>query len=185
MRGLIGCFAVLGIVAMVIGLIGSLFLRGASIEERLIFAVCLAAVIFVAVLMLNARDRLRYLSNLRTIRRILLARDDVSEADFASCFPDTDPILLGQLRRAMSEFFSVPATKIHAADKFVLNSCVDLEPTFHSFLIAHIASERKLSPQWFIFHSASLADFGTFVKEIQRVLDGLDSSHGKPPNEVS
>ena len=180
MRGLtgaIGCSATLAAVAFVLGLIGSLFATMAGFGERLLMAGGLAATVFVAVLMLAVRDHMRCHAAFNAVRKMLTARDDVTEVDFLSRFPDLDRVLLGQIRQAVADSFNVPVAKIHPDDNPLRDfRCDALEPGFHSFVVYHILNVREVAPvrgQLFTFTSSSLSGFGDLATEIQRILDDL------------
>ncbi len=181
--GLVGCAAMIAAVAFVLGLIGSLFATTANFGERLLIAAGVAAVAFVAALMLFIRDYASRTAAIRAVRRMLLARSDVSDADFSSHFPEVDPTFLGQIRQAVSGAFRVPAAKIHPGDNLRRTfRCDVLEPEFHSIVIFDILKTRKVTPapgQLFAFHSSALNSFGDLAKEIQRILDGFDSGGDK------
>jgi hypothetical protein len=176
--GLVGCATVIAVAAFVCGLIGSLFATGASFGERMLIAVGVAAMAFAAAVILNVRDHVRYKATVRAVRRTLLARDDVAEADFLSHFPEIYPTLLGQIRQAISDYFQVPVGKIHPGDSLRSNfQCEKLEPMFQFFVVYHVFNARKVAPargQPFVFNPGGLSGFGDLTKEIQRIMDGLD-----------
>ena len=175
MRVAIVLATIIAAIAFVFGLIGSLFATGASFAERIMLAAMPAAMAFAAALALFARDHWRYASVVRAVRQVLLARDDVTDAEFSSYFPDSDSVLLGQIRQAVSVFFDVPAAKIHPTDDLRRDlRCDKLEPSLHSFVVYHVLNARSIAPQSFVFHTIALNGFGDLVKEIQRVLDGFD-----------
>jgi hypothetical protein len=183
MAGLAGCATIVAVVAFVFGLIGSLFATTATLRERLLIAVGVAVIGFAAALILGTRDHTHRAATFRRVRRMLLARNDVTESDFSSHFPEVDPTLLGQIRNAVSEAFRVPAAKIHPGDNLRCNfRCDVLEPGFHLFVVCHVLNARKVTPaprQLFTFHSAALNGFGDLVKEIRRILDDFASCGAK------
>ncbi len=172
---MIGCAGMIAAVAFVFGIIGSLFATEADIGERLMIAVMPAAIAFVAALILFARDHARHTSTMRPVRQVLLARQDVNDHDFFAHFPDADSTLITQTRQAISQFFDVPAQKIHPTDDLRNDFQFDtLEPSFHSFVVYHVLDVRNVAPQPFTFNTGDLTDVGDLAKEIQRVLDGFD-----------
>jgi hypothetical protein len=176
---LTGCATIIAAVAFVLGLIGSLFAASASLTERLLMAAGVAAIAFIAALQLGIQDHVRHAATIRAIRRRLLARDDVTDKDFLSRFPESDPVLLLQIRQAVSEAFRVPTAKVHPGDNLHCNyRCDVLEPGFHSFVVRHVLKARSVAPspgQLFTFHSAALSGFGDLAKEVRRILDGFAS----------
>ena len=181
--GLLGCATMIAIAAFVVGLIGSLFAATASPGERLLIAVGVAATAFVAALILAVRDFSRHRSTVKAVRRMLLARKDIAEADFASHFPDIDPALLGQIRQVIADFFHVPATKVHPGDNPRGHlQCDILEPSFHTFITYHTFYARKVvaNPGRIItFNSSALNSLKDLINELQRILDSFDSGRAK------
>jgi hypothetical protein len=172
--GMIGCAGMIAAVALILGIIASLFSTEAPFPERLTIAIGPAGMAFVAALLLLTRDRARHVSAVKAVRQMLLAREDVSEAKFMAHFPDADPTLIAQTRQAVSKFFDVPAQKIHPTDDLRSNLQFDaLEPGFHSFVVYQVLADRNVAPQPFWFKSGGLRDIGDLAKEIQRVLDGF------------
>lgn len=174
---MIGCAGVIGAVAFLFGMIGSLFATEATFAERMMMALMVAGMAFIAALLLCLRDEAQDWATRRSVRRMLLDRQDVSDAEFVKHFRDTDPTLIAQTRRAVAEFFNVPVQKIHPTDTLRNDLKVDtLEPGFHSFVIFHVLGARNVEPQRFVFHTGDLADIGDLAREIQRVLDGFGRS---------
>jgi hypothetical protein len=173
---MIGCAGMIAAVAFIFGVIGSLFATKASLTERLMIALIPAACAFVAALILFTRDHARHTSTMRAVRNMLLARNDVNDHEFFAHFADTDSTLIAQTRQAISGFFDVPAKKIHATDRLHNDLRFGtLEPAFHSFVVYHVLNVRNVVPHPFTFNTADLTDIGDLAKEIQRVLDGLDT----------
>ncbi len=111
MRDMIGCAGFIAAVPFIFGIIGSLFATEANLVERLMIALMPAAFVFVAALILFARDRGRHALTKRAVRRMLLARNDVNDSDFFAHFPDADSKLMAQIRQAISLFFECPSGK--------------------------------------------------------------------------
>lgn len=177
MRGMIGCAGMIAAVAFVFGIIGSLFATEANLAERLMIATMPAAMAFIAALILFSRDHARHTGTMRTVRQMLLARHDISDGDYLAHFPDADSILVAQTRQAVSQFFDVPAEKIHPNDNLRKDLQFEtLEPRFHSFVVYHVLDARNVAPQPFTFNTGDLTDLGDLAHEIQRVLDGFDTA---------
>jgi hypothetical protein len=174
---MIGCAGMIAAVAFIFGLIGSLFATEATFGQRLIMALMPAAMAFVATLILIARDDARHAGTMRAVRQMILARPDVSDHDFLAHFPGTDPTLIAQTRQAISQFFDVPAQKIHPTDNLHHDLQFNtLEPSFHSFVVYHVLNARNVAPQPFTFNTGELTNVGDFAEEIQRVLDGFNDA---------
>lgn len=167
-----GCAGALAAVAFLIGLVCSLFANGATFGERMTMATMPAGMTFVAALFLLVRDRWRFASTMRSVRRRLLARLDMSDAQFVEHFPTSEPSLVAQTRQAIAAFFNVPVQKIHSTDSLRKDLGFEaLEPGFHSFVALHVLAARKVEPQPFLFHTGDLSDIGDLINEMQRVLD--------------
>jgi hypothetical protein len=176
MRGLIGCAAVIAVVAFFLGLIGALFVVEASLAERLGIAMLPAAMAFIAAILLGTRDYARSEVTKHRVQKMLLVRIDVTDADFVASFPAFNADLVLQTREAISEFFGVPSSKIHPSDKLSGNLKVDLrKPSFHSYVIYRVFNLRHLTPQPYVFHSTKPMDIGDLIAEIQRVLNSFGS----------
>ena len=177
--GLFGCATMIAAVAFVFGLVGALFATTTTVREKFLIAAGVAAMAFVAALILGARDYSRHRAAVAAVCRMLLTRDDLTEADFVSHFSEIDPILLGQIRQAIADFFRVPVAKIHPGDSLRGHlQCDALEPGFHTFIVYHIFAARKVTTergQLISFHCGALNGFADLAKEIQRILDGLAS----------
>ena len=174
MRGLIGCAGVIAAIAFFLGLLGSLFAAEVSLALRLGLAAMVAAIAFVAVVLLGTRDSLRYAATKRRVHNMLLARPDVKDTEFAAQFPDCSADLVLQTREAISQFFGVPAGKIHPSHRLRDDLRRDVfEPGFHSFVVYRVLNLRHVTPQPFVFHTTKSMDIGDFLTEIQRVLDGF------------
>jgi hypothetical protein len=178
---MIGCAAVIGIVAFVIGLVATLIANDPAFPHPLIAGALTGATTFVAALVLMARDSTRHNTAMRTVRQMLLTRQDVKEDDFIVHFPNSDSALLTQTREAVSRFFDVPTQKVHPTDNLRKDLQFDvLEPNFHSFVVFEVLNARNVVPQSFSFNTGDLADIGDLANEIQRVLDGIGDSHAGP-----
>jgi hypothetical protein len=164
-------------VAFVFGLIGSLFMTEANVYARLLTALAVAATAFIAALFLAGLDYVQHTGAVRRVRAKLLARGDSSDEEFVALFPQHEPTLVQQTRRAIAQFFDVPVEKIRATDS--LNGDLEystLEPGFHTFVVYHVLEARKVNPQPFSF-KATLNDIGELIAEIQRVLDDMSSAN--------
>ena len=175
--GMIGCSAMIAVVAFVFGAIGSLFVSDATFTERLMFALMPAAMTFIAAFFLGYRDQALHRTAMQTVRKRLMTRADLNEIDYLAHFPNSDSTLLAQTRRAVSQFFDVPPEKIHPSDRLREDLQFDrLQPSFHTFVVYHVLEARKVTPQPFAFHTRDLADLGDLANEIQRILDGFDQA---------
>jgi hypothetical protein len=176
MSGTIGCATIVAAVAFILGLVGALFAHEASVAERFMNAGIMAAMAFCGVLILGTRDLVRYKATIRADRRKLLAQENVTDAEFLSHFSDVDPALILQIRLAVAALFQVPAEKVHPSDSLQDDLRLNiLEPGFHSFVVAHVLKARNVAPQPYVFHSVALKGFNDLVKELQRILDGMNS----------
>jgi hypothetical protein len=175
---LIGCAFLIAVVAFLFGLIVSLFGADATMGERLLMAVMVAGMAFVAALLLLWRDRARHKAAVKSVRKRLLERKDIGDAEYLAAFQGADVTLIAQTRRAVADFFDVPVQKIHPTDnlrqdfKFAV-----FEPGFHSFVLVHVFKARGVQPKPFGFRTSHLATIGDLANEIQRVLDGFESGH--------
>jgi hypothetical protein len=175
---MIGCAGMIAAVAFVFGVIGSLFATEASLGERLMIALMPAAMAFIAAFLLFSRDHARHVATMRSVRRMLLDREDINDSDYLAQFPDADSTLIAQTRRAVSEFFDVPVQKIHPTDSLRKDLRFDtLEPGFHSFVVYRVFAARNVEPQPFAFNTSDLSNIGDLSNEIQRVLDSFKSAN--------
>jgi len=171
-----GCAGMLALVAFILASIVSLF-TSATLGGRLTLAIMSGTMTFLAALLLLARDRWRFTSTIRSVRRTLLARQDVSEAEYLKHFPASDPSLVVQTRQAVAAFFNVPVQKIHSKDNLRKDLGFEsLEPGFHSFVAFHVLAARKVQTQSFLFNTGGLVDIGDLANEIQRLLDGFKAT---------
>lgn len=174
MRAMIGCAGMIAAVAFFIVGIITLFVPDGTIGERLLVAALAAATVFVAAILLCARDHMRHLAALRRVRRMLLARENANSRDFAAHFPMVDAALIVQTRDAVSAFLGVPAAKLRHTDRLRNDLQFDaLEPAFHSFVVYSILAARSVAPQPFTFRTGELADLGDLANEVQRILDDI------------
>jgi hypothetical protein len=105
------------------------------------------------------------------VRRKLLNRDDVDETTFAARFPDSDPMLLAETRRAVAEYFDVPAGRIHPTDRIREDLELDsLNPGLY-FALAKIVEARGLKTAGLQFRIKNLHDINDLAAELQRIID--------------
>lgn len=172
-RGMIGCAAMISAAMFVVVIIGSLFAVGSTIAERLMIALTMAGLAFVGALMLCMRDYARYVLAKRAVRRLLLHRSDLDDGRYAECFPDCDPALIVQTRRAVAEFFGAPAPRIHPTDRLEREFRSDVfEPGLTFFVVQYLFEVRQAAPRRMMIASGGLADMEDLAKRIQRLLDG-------------
>lgn len=177
MRGPIGCAGMIAAVGFALGIVGSLFATEASIGERLLRAALTGAITFVAALLLFARDYRRQSSTRRAVRQTLLARRGAQDDEFSVRFPAADPALIAQTRQAISQFFDVPAEKIHPTDNVHSDFHADIfEPGFHTFVVYRVLNALNVAPAPFTFSLANISDVADLANEIQRVLDGFGTA---------
>ena len=161
----------MGAVGFFLGLIGALFVAEASGPERLMYAAMPAAMAFVAAMLLSLRDRIRYQAARRRVRRNLLHREDVSDAEFAAHFAGSDSAWLVQTRQAVARFFDVPAEKIYATDDLRKDLKIDtVEPMLHMFITGQLAKARNLPQRPVAFNTARLIDLGDLAAEVRRFI---------------
>jgi len=173
----------LALVAFILASIVSLF-TSATLGGRLTLAIMSGTMTFLAALLLLARDRWRFTSTIRSVRRTLLARQNMSDTEYLERFADADPALAAQVRQEVAAFFNVPAQKIHPMDDLRKDLGFDaLEPGFHSFVAGNVLAARKVEPQPFLFNTGGLTDIGDLVNEMQRILDRLkgDENENQSP----
>ena len=125
---MIGCAAMIGIVAFVIGLIAAVIANDPTFPHPLIVGAMTGGMTFVAALILVARDRGRHTSTIRNVRQVLLARQDINDGDYLAHFPDANSTLVAQTRQAVSDFFDVPVQKIHPTDSLRDDLQFDIQP---------------------------------------------------------
>lgn len=77
--------------AFLLGILGSLFVAEANLADRLMMAFLPAGMAFIATLMLFARDHWRHAATMRSVRRMLLDRALVDDAEHLAHSPDADP----------------------------------------------------------------------------------------------
>lgn len=186
---LIGLSLIVAAIAFVLGGIGSFFAHDATLWQRLGIAALPAGIAFVATLVLGWRDYRRINRNLRTIRRKLLARANVSDADFTAHFPQDDPRLLLWTRKAIARFFEVPKAKIHPTDRLAEDFHMrQLDPTFQFCVVQDILQRARVTPQPFYLDTTQLNDIGELSRQIQTVIDdarAAAASSNDAPHEDS
>jgi hypothetical protein len=177
MRQAIGCAAIVAAVAFVPGLISSLLAAGVPLPGRVMIALMPAGLAFVVALLLLSRDYLRRKRTFRRVRVRLMARDNIGDDEFLRRFPNSDLTLVQQTRAAIARFFGVPVEKIRATDRLRDDfEFTVLEPWLLFFVLDHVVNARNVQRKpstRFTFRTGKTDDFGDFVAEIQRVLDGL------------
>ena len=109
--GLVGA-AIFGLMGVAIGLAIAYVFGGPPRS----LAMMIGGFTYVAALILFFGGHWRYEAVRRRVRRMLLRREDINDADFVAAFPDIDSTLLLQARQAVGEFFDVPSTKLHPTD---------------------------------------------------------------------
>jgi hypothetical protein len=177
---MIGCAAIIGIVAFVVGHVSVLIANDPTFPHPLITGGMTGGMAFIAALILFARDGGRHTGAIANVRQALLDRTDVADAVFCRHFSNADPTLVIQIRRAISQFFDVPVEKVHSTENLHTDlQFDDLEPGFHSFIVSHVLKARSVEPQPFTFDTGDLTDIGDLTNEIQRVLDGFNAA---PPD---
>lgn len=184
MRLLIGCSAVLSLVAFVIRFAVSLFVRDATWTDRLMMAAMPAVVTFVAALLLSTRDSAKHSGTVQSVRNALLGGDDTSDDDFVSSRPSKDATSLLEARQAISRFFDVPTGKIGRDVRLIHDLHVDrLEPSFQFYVIDSVIASQQVAPKPFGFSMAGLETIDDLTDAIRNVLDGFDrnsDNQGQP-----
>ncbi|TWU15706.1 hypothetical protein Poly21_29030 [Allorhodopirellula heiligendammensis] len=181
---MIGCAAVLAIVPLLVGAIGALSMTDAPLAGRLTVAVMPAAMVFMAVLLLALRDNARHRRHMKSVRKMLLDRRPVDDAEFCSHFPGSDPELLTLTRDGVARFFDVPSACIHPTDQldsdFHFSS---LEPAFHTCVVYHVLAECGAIDAPFTFRSHRVSDVATLSKEISHILKRLPNLSDVPTDD--
>jgi hypothetical protein len=171
---MIGCAAVLAVVPLALGSIIALFMTDAPVGSRLIVATMPAAITFVAALLLAASDNARHRSNINSVRKLLLSRNQVDDATFCLYFPDADPEMLTLTRDGIAHFFGVPSACIHPTDQLDPDlRFTSLEPAFHTSVTFHVLAKCGAIEAPFTFRSHRVSDVATLAKEISRILKRL------------
>ena len=121
MKLMLGCLGVVAAVLFAIAFIAvPLFERQALLGQRLAVSAMTAVVFTVilasAVMLLAWRDRSRFRWTKQKVTEQLIQRSDVNDIDFCESFPQHDPRLLLEIRKAIATYFTVPHAKIHPAD---------------------------------------------------------------------
>jgi hypothetical protein len=175
---MIGCALLVGALGFFFGLIGALFVSDASGAERLILAAMPAAMAFVAAILLGFRDMARYKAAKRRVRRIVLARQDISDRDFTSHFPDCNATWLVQTRHLVARFFDVPPEKIHPTDE--LREDLRFDSLEAYWVILHdVRKARNVVRRPATFNTTDLTDIAQLANEIHRFRrSSNDSRHG-------
>ncbi|MEL6896233.1 MAG: hypothetical protein AAFP90_09040 [Planctomycetota bacterium] len=164
----------LSIVPLVIGSVIALFMTDASLVGRLTVATMPAAITFIAALLLAASDRARQRSDIKSVREMLLSREQVDDSVFCSHFPDADPKLLTLTRDGIAQFFDVPSAYIHPTDQLDPDlRFTSLEPAFHTCVTYYVLAECGEIEAPFTFRSHRVSDVATLAYEISRLLKRL------------
>jgi hypothetical protein len=171
---MIGCAAMLAVVPLVIGSVIALFITDAPLVGRLTVATMPAAITFVAALLLAVFDHARHRSNINSVRKMLLSREQVGDSVFCSHFPDADPKMLTLTRDGIAQFFDVPSAYIHPTDQLDPDlRFSSLEPAFHTCVTYYVLAECGAIEAPFTFRSHRVTDVATLAKEISRILKRL------------
>lgn len=134
-----GCAVPLGVVAFVVTFVAWLFDGTMSMRERFAAAAMTGVMASVAGLILGVRDQLRFRAAIRKVRQHLLERPDFEEY---GSVPDSDREHILLVRRAVAEFFAVPATKIRASDNMRNELGSDfVDPALHYFVWSWLLRE--------------------------------------------
>jgi hypothetical protein len=174
-RPVFGCAAMIGLVAFVIGLVLSLFRGDKNSPSPLVCGAISGGMAFFAALLLFARDSSRQQAAISFVRRKLLGRQGVDDSEFCRHFPDCDAKLVIDIRAAIGAFYNVPPERVHPNDSLQQDLRVDtLEPSFHYFVISHIAECRKVTLGPFSFRLSALQNLHDFATEIQTILNALE-----------
>jgi hypothetical protein len=163
-------------IAFVIGFVAALFSDDTRGTPLLVGAMT-GGMAFVGSLILLARDRSRNTATLKLVRDMLLARDDVHENDFCRSFSEMDAKLLVDMRNAISNFFGVPATKIHPDDELQENFRFEtFQPFFLLHVVGYIVNQRNLKcDSFFAFRTGKLKNIADLAIQVRNVLNDLEA----------
>lgn len=189
MRASIGCSATIFAAAFFLGSIGSLFVPGASFQERMAIAGMFAATVVVAVVMLCARDSIRYSirnrMNIRAVRRMLLARDDLVDDPLLHALPEPESTSIVQTREAVAHFFDVPAQKVRLTDTLRGDLRSDLfEQDLQFFAMRHVLNARHVTCRGWRFPTVDSDDVRGLAGEMQRAQNEVESKNTAPIDQA-
>jgi hypothetical protein len=171
----LGCAGMVAVVALVIGGIGSLFVADATLAERGLIAIGVAAAAFVAAWLLAGDDQARRKEAVRSIRRTLVERQGLADAEFASQIPGGDRALGIQVRRAIAAYFQVPSEKIFPSDELRRDYQYDLlGPGFELYVVEHVTTARCIESRDFVvLRSRDVKNVRDLCAEVQQIIDGF------------
>ncbi len=179
MRILIGCSTAIVLVVFIVVFVVSLAFRDASWAARVTIALVPTGMALIAVLLLSCRDALRYSATMRTVRNRLLKSNDSTDDEFIMSAPAADAAILLETRKAISQFFDVPTSKIRREIHLVHDLRVDkLTPSFQFVVVESVIASQSVELQPFTFSTASLTTIDELAVAIQDILDGFPPSAG-------
>jgi hypothetical protein len=189
MRPKFGCLGLLAAVYLAIAAITMvamlIFAREASWGERLIASAALPAIIVFAILLLAWRDKTNFRWTKRKVNRQLMQRSKVSEVDFCKPFPQQDPQLLLEIRKAIAAFFAVPPSQINPVDD--LNdefAWHDLSPTILISVTYRILAAYQVPvPSNRVIAFPKSERLGGFAEEIQQLMSWMHEVQREKPTE--
>jgi len=109
----VGCSAMLALIAFFIGLGAAMSVPDLDWSARLIIAAIPAFCTFLASLLLMIRDAMRHAAAMRAARNHLLTGIPTTADEFLAARPTEHPELLLEIRKAIGQFFDVPADRVH------------------------------------------------------------------------
>jgi hypothetical protein len=170
-----GCAATIGVAFFAIALVFSFVFGEGHMGDRVLMALGIGGLVSLASILLFLRDKLRFDRTKRRVCERLGNRADVSDVDFASQFPECDRELFLEVRSAIAEFFSVPATKIYASDNLRTDFAVEsLEPAFHSFVVCRVLQNRTVARNSYRITMQKGMCIGAFASEVKRALSSIE-----------
>jgi hypothetical protein len=177
MRELVVLCSVLAGLAFLCGFGSTLPIPDATLELRLTAGVMTAFVTFAAALGLGLRDWAVKSIHLRRARKHLLQSMDTSDEAFCC---GGGSVLLLDIRRAIAQFFDVPASKVRRDVDLVRDLGTHcLEPDFHFSVVQTVLATQNVEPRDFWFTMQGVTTIDALAEAIEDVLREWKS---KPEN---
>ena len=164
--------AVGALLGLVFGLVFALAIGGPLILTLLLSGVGVGGIVFVAALPLFTRDQFRYGAAVRKVRKTLLSREDIGDAEFVAAFPEIDSALLLQTRQAIAEFFDVPEAKIDPTDKLREElQFKTLELQLFEVVVPRVLAMNEVECEDPPFRTSNLVTIGDLADTVQGLLE--------------
>ncbi len=173
----LGCATLIAVVAFVVGGIGSFFFDDATLAERGLVAIGIAAAAFIAAWLLARDDSAQQNAARESVRQMLADRQGISDDEYAAQFPDTELALVMQVRNAVAEFFDVEVAKILSTDDLRRDYQYALGWGVEVAVIESVCAERGLQvPPFYLIRDSEVTNVATLTEKMKRILDDIASS---------